>query len=124
MATKKAPQILTPTTSAPATGLAVVPKPKSTAPESTFPKKATPKKPVVPKATPREQAVIASPKPTPKRKTKAAVKTELVISLEVLHDEIRRESYDYYIQRRYHPGDPKADWLRAEDAVLRRHGLR
>ena len=119
MATKKAPQILAPTTSAPATGLAVVPKPKST-----FPKKATPKKPVVPKATPREQAVIASPKPAPTRKTKAAVKTELVISLEVLHDEIRRESYDYYIQRGYHPGDPKADWLRAEDAVLRRHGLR
>ena len=124
MATKKAPQILTPTPSVLATGLAVVPKPKRTAPESTFPKMATPKKPVVPKATPKKQAVAASQKPSPKRKTKAAAKPELVISLEVLHDEIRRESYDYYIQRGYHPGDPKADWLRAEDAVLRRHGLR
>ena len=124
MATKKAPQILTPTPSALATGLAVVPKPKRTAPESTFQKMATPKKPVVPKATPKKQAVAASQKPSPKRKTKAAAKPESVVSLEVLHDEIRRESYDYYIQRGYHPGDPNADWLRAEDAVLRRHGLR
>ena len=121
MATKNAPQILTPTTSsaAAATGLAVVPKGGGLKEKSTAPKKA-----VSPKVAPKQTAVTASPKLAPKRKTKSAAKPELVLSLEVLHDEIRRESYDYYIQRGYRPGDPKADWLRAEDAVLRRHGLR
>ena len=114
MATKKSTQILTPTTSSPAaaTGLAVVPK------------STVPKKPVLPKVLPKEKAVTTSPKTPPKRKTMATAKPELVLSREVLHDEIRRESYDYYIQRGYRIGDPKADWLRAEDAVLRRHGLR
>ena len=49
---------------------------------------------------------------------------EPVIPLHVLHDEIRSEAYDYYIQRNYRAGDPMADWHRAEDVVLRRHGLR
>ena len=124
MATKKSTQILTPTASSQsaATGLAVVPR--STAPGSTVPKTAAPKKTVLPKVMQKEKAVTTSQKVPPKAKAKAAAKPELVLSLELLHDEIRRESYDYYIQRGYRPGDPKADWLRAEDAVLRRHGLR
>ena len=139
MATKNSTQTLTPTasSSAAATGLAVVPRstaprstaPRSTAPRSTIlktaaPKTAAPKRTVLPKVMPKEKAVTTSSKVPPKAKAKAAAKPELVLSLEMLHDEIRRESYDYYIQRGYRPGDPKADWLRAEDAVLRRHGLR
>ena len=116
MANKKAPQVLTPTTSPTATapGLAVVPQ--KTVPQKTVPPKVTPQKKAV--------AVTASPKAPPKRKTKLAANPELVLSLEMLQDEIRREAYDYFIQRGYRPGDPKADWLRAEDAVLHRHGLR
>ena len=131
MANKKAPQVLTPTTSPTATapGLAVVPK--KTGPQKTEPKKAAAKKTAAPqtappKVTPQKKAVAvtASPKAPPKRKTKLAANPELVLSLEMLQDEIRREAYDYFIQRGYRPGDPKADWLRAEDAVLHRHGLR
>ena len=88
-----------------ATGLAVVPiKP--------VPKKPGLKKPVA--------------KKTATRKKKPAVRAEpeLVISLETLQDEIRQEAYGYFIQRGYRPADPKADWHRAEDAVLRRHGRR
>ena len=69
-------------------------------------------------------AVTASPKAPPKLKTKLETKPELVLSLEMVQDEIRREAYDYFIQRDYRLGDPKADWLRAEDAILRRRGLR
>lgn len=121
MATKKASQLLTPTTSpiATAPGLAVVPKKasvkKTALPQTVSPKVTPPRKAV---------AVTASPKAPPQRKTKLAANPELVLSLDVLHDEIRREAYDYFIQRGYRPGDPKADWLRAEDAVLHRHGLR
>ena len=124
MATKKSTQTLTPTasSSAAATGLAVVPR--STILKTAAPKTAAPKKTVLPKVMPKEKAVTTSLKVPAKPKAKAAAKPELVLSLEMLHDEIRRESYDYYIQRGYRPGDPKADWLRAEDAVLRRHGLR
>ena len=136
MATKKASQILTPTTSptATATGLAVVPqKPESQKPESQKiePNKTAVKKTALPQAAPpkvtptkKAVAVTPSPKATLKRKTKLAANPELVLSLELLQDEIRREAYDYFIQRSYRPGDPKADWLRSEDAVLRRHGLR
>ncbi len=135
MATKKA-QILTPTTSSAvtATGLAVVPqKPESQKAESEKiePNQAAMKKTSLPQAAPpkvtpkkKAAAVTPSPKATLKRKTKLAANPELVLSLELLQDEIRREAYDYFIQRSYRPGDPKADWLRAEDAVLRRHGLR
>ena len=130
MATKKL-QILTPTTSSvvTATGLAVVPRkaesrkiePNRAALKKTFLPQAAP-----PKVTPKKKAaaVTPSPKAAPMRKTKLAANPELVLSLELLQGEIRREAYDYFIQRSYRPGDPKADWLRAEDAVLRRHGLR
>lgn len=46
------------------------------------------------------------------------------VSTIILEDEIRTEAYNYFIQRGYRPGDPVADWHRAEDSVLRRHGLR
>lgn len=131
MATKKASQILTPTTSptATATGLAVVPqKPESQKiePNKTAVKKTALPQAAPPKVTPTKKAVAVTPSPkaTLKRKTKLAANPELVLSLELLQDEIRREAYDYFIQRSYRPGDPKADWLRSEDAVLRRHGLR
>ena len=132
MATKKAPQF--PTPSAAATGLAVVPKKtalQKPEPQDTELKKASVKKTALPRtvspkvtAPKKSVAVTASPKAPPKTKAKRATKPELVLSLEMLHDEIRREAYDYFIQRGYRPGDPKADWLRAEDAVLHRHGLR
>ena len=131
MATKKASQILTPTTSptATATGLAVVPqKPESQKiePNKTAVKKTALPQAAPPKVTPTKKAVAVTPSPkaTLKRKMKLAANPELVLSLELLQDEIRREAYDYFIQRSYRPGDPKADWLRSEDAVLRRHGLR
>ena len=126
MANKKAPQVLTPTTSPTATapGLAVVPQ--KTVPRKAAAKKTAAPQTAPPKVTPQKKAVAvtASPKVPPKRKTKLAANPELVLSLEMLQDEIRREAYDYFIQRGYRPGDPKADWLRAEDAVLHRHGLR
>lgn len=61
---------------------------------------------------------------TVKTKKAAAVAVQPKVSDLVLEDEIRAEAYSYFIQRGYRPGDPVADWHRAEDAVLRRFGLR
>ncbi len=89
-------------------------------------KAAAPKKASVPK---KVAPVAAAPKPAaskptaPKKKVAAAAAPG-VISVETLQDEIRSEAYNYFIQRGYRPGDPVADWHRAEDSVLRRHGLR
>ncbi|MBY0502497.1 MAG: DUF2934 domain-containing protein [Bryobacteraceae bacterium] len=74
---------------------------KTSAPKAATKKAAAPKKTVIPKVAPKVATVPVS-----------------------LEDEIRTEAYNYYVQRGYHPGDPLADWRRAEDAVLRRHGLR
>lgn len=41
-----------------------------------------------------------------------------------LREEITRQAFLYWVDRRYAPGDPVADWLRAEHEVLRRYGLR
>jgi hypothetical protein len=41
-----------------------------------------------------------------------------------LREEITRQAFQFWVDRSYRPGDPKADWLRAEDQVLRRYGLR
>ncbi len=83
------------------------------------------------KAAPAKKAATAASTAAPAKKAapkkKAAVTTPPVapaITVEVLQDQIRVEAYGYYIERGYRPGDPTADWHRAEDAVLRRHGLR
>ena len=62
----------------------------------------------------------SAPKSVIPKKKSAPVK----VNVTELRDEIRSEAYSYFIQRGYRPGDPVADWHRAEDAVLRRRGLR
>jgi len=112
MATKKVTTTTSAAAAAPAK--AAAPKkasvPKKVAPVAAAPKPATSKP--------------ATSKPTAPKKKVAAAAAPGVISVETLQDEIRSEAYNYFIQRGYRPGDPVADWHRAEDAVLRRHGLR
>ncbi len=87
------------------------------------PKKAAPAK----KATTAASTVAPAKKAAPKKKAAVltpSVATAPAVSFEILQDQIRVEAYGYYIERGYRPGDPTADWHRAEDAVLRRHGLR
>jgi hypothetical protein len=114
MATKKAaPSLHSPALPSLATGAAAAPAIEPAAP--------APKK----RAVPRKAAAATAPKKAPvKKKAPAKEIVEPVISLSVLQDEIRAEAYGYFIQRGHRPGDPVADWHRAEDEVLRRHGLR
>ena len=91
------------------------------------PQKMTP----TPVVTPTVSAATAAPALANKKaatKKVAAKRTAKPVAKAVngtsFHDEIRAEAYNYFIQRGYRPGDPVADWHRAENAVLRRHGLR
>jgi hemolysin activation/secretion protein len=113
MATKKAPQKLTPIAQSPAAA-AVAP--------ALAPKKAAPRKKAV--AAVEVAPKKAAPKNPKKKAAVAAPAVEEVVSLNQLQDEIRTEAYSYYIARGYRAGDPTADWHHAEDVVLRRHGLR
>ena len=94
-------------------------------------KKTPQKMTTTPVATPKVSAAAAKPAPSTKKvapKKVAAKKTAKPVAKAIngaqFHDEIRTEAYSYFIQRGYRPGDPVADWHRAENAVLRRHGLR
>ena len=88
------------------------------------PQKMTP----TPVVTPTVSAATALATKKAVTKKVAAKKTAKPVAKAVngtsFHDEIRAEAYNYFIQRGYRPGDPVADWHRAENAVLRRHGLR
>ncbi len=91
------------------------------------PQKMTP----TPVVTPTVSAAAAAPVLANKKaatKKVAAKKTAKPVVKAIngaqFHHEIRTEAYNYFIQRGYRPGDPVADWHRAENAVLRRHGLR
>ena len=37
------------------------------------------------------------------------------------YEEIERQAYFYWVDRNYEPGDPTADWLRAEEEVRQRY---
>ncbi|MBY0372481.1 MAG: DUF2934 domain-containing protein [Bryobacteraceae bacterium] len=69
----------------------------------------------------------AKPKVAPARKraVKAVVETPVVapavmMSAEEFHAEVTRVAYGYWVSRGYAPGDPVADWLRAEAEVRAR----
>jgi DUF2934 family protein len=48
----------------------------------------------------------------PKRDRRAATRKQPIA--DVSHEEIRLRAYEFYLQRDAAPGDPVADWLRAE----------
>lgn len=112
MATKKASQKTTPA--------AVVSSPVAAAESASAPKKAPAKKTTVVK----KPARAAASQPAKPRKAVPRVLETVKPDRMQLEDEIRVEAYSYYIERGYRAGDPMADWHRAEDTVLRRHGLR
>ncbi len=107
MATKKVTKVTAAPRVTPTTAAAAVP--------ALAPKKAAAKK----------KAVAATPKKAaPKKAKPVALPVATPADLTKLHDEIRMEAYSYFIERSYRPSDPVADWHRAEDTILRRHGLR
>ena len=70
------------------------------------------------KAAPRKRAAV-----TTKKTAAVKVKVEAaapVMSAEEIHAEITRVAHGYWVERNYAPGDPMADWLRAEAEVRTR----
>ena len=61
-------------------------------------------------------------KPTASRPVRPAVKqTAKEPATELPHGEIQRLAYNYWLERGCTPGDPTADWLRAEAEVRQRY---
>ncbi len=124
MATKKTPLKVTPvavTAKSPvaaATAPALAPK---SAPKKTASRTSAPQKAIVASAPATKKATKSTSK---NGIAKPAMTLASSVSTTILEDEVRAEAYNYFIQRGYRPGDPVADWHRAEEAVRRRHGLR
>jgi hypothetical protein len=76
-------------------------------------------------STPTATKAVKSARPAaaaaPKRHKKATPVTEVPASpVAVDSNEVARLAYSYFVERGYQPGDPVADWFRAENELRSR----
>ena len=63
-------------------------------------------------------ATLTAPTETIKKEVASAIQTEVASSELALEERIRMRAYELYEQRAGAPGDPDADWYRAESEII------